>query len=67
MEISVCNFGVLETGLRPTGYRLSYAFPLEVSGGDLDRKTSSLSGETDLHELINEESSGAMSFLLRKC
>ena len=37
------------------GGRLLYTFPLEVTDGDLVRKKSSLSGDTELSGLINEE------------
>ena len=46
----------------PMGARPLYAFPLDVSHGDIDRATSLLSGDTDSPDLINEGRPRPMSF-----
>ena len=43
-----------------------YAFPLEVRHGDLDRKESCLSGDTDFPGLINEELPDSIAFIMGK-
>ena len=46
------------------GGMLLYAVPLGAHRGDLDSKKASLSDETELSDLINEESSDSMSFIM---
>ena len=62
LEITYCNFPALETGLSSMSGRPLYAIPSDVSREDLDRAKSSLSGNTNWADLINDELPDAMSF-----
>ena len=66
LRITVCNFRIPETCLSSTGVRLLRAFPSAVRRGNLDRKNSPLSDETELPDPINEASSDPMYFIMKK-
>ena len=65
LGINVCDFRGLETGLSSAIDRILYAIPSEAHREDFDRKKSFLPDDIEAYELINEELSDPMSFIMK--